>query len=83
MLWIVSVVLPVLWGLGLISPYTLGGYIPIRDTPHTGIGPNWPGRALGRVDRWQDASSSRLVAGGEFCPTRGCFLAVPALGGMH
>lgn len=27
MLWTISVILLVLWGLGLISSYTLGGYI--------------------------------------------------------
>ena len=29
MLWIVSVVLVLLWALGLVSSYTMGGYINI------------------------------------------------------
>lgn len=29
MLWIISVVLLVMWGLGLVSSYTLGGYIHV------------------------------------------------------
>jgi hypothetical protein len=29
MLWTVAVILLVLWGLGLVSSYTLGGYIHV------------------------------------------------------